>query len=44
VTRDLIRSGQLNRIDLLDHVIMGRPEKVGGRDYASLRELGYFYS
>lgn len=43
VTRDLIRSGQLNRIDLLDHVIMGRPEKVGGRDYASLRELGYFF-
>ena len=44
VTRDLIRAGQLLKIDVLDHVVLGRatPERV--KDYASLRELGYFYS
>jgi DNA repair protein RadC len=36
VTRDLIRAGQLLKIDLLDHVIVGTPNHV------SLRELGYF--
>jgi len=43
VTRDLIRAGQLLKIEVLDHVIIGRatPERV--KDYASLRELGYFY-
>jgi DNA repair protein RadC len=35
VTRDLIRAGQLLRIDVLDHVIVGRP------GFCSLRELGY---
>jgi len=34
-TRDLIRAGQLMKIDLLDHVIVGT-----GR-HQSLRELGY---
>lgn len=38
VTRDLIRAGQLLKIDVLDHIIMGRDR------HASLRELGYFYS
>lgn len=38
VTRDLIRAGQLLKIDVLDHVIMGNP------NHTSLRELGYFYS
>jgi proteasome lid subunit RPN8/RPN11 len=38
VTRDLIRAGQLLKIDVLDHVIMGNPRR------SSLRELGYFYS
>jgi DNA repair protein RadC len=37
VTRDLIRAGQLLKIDVLDHVIMGNPNR------SSLRELGYFY-
>ena len=37
VTRDLIRAGQLLKVDVLDHVIVGKP------DYKSLRELGYFY-
>jgi DNA repair protein RadC len=36
VTRDLIRAGQLLKIEVLDHVIMGNP----GR--SSLREAGHF--
>src|SRR5665213_3811723 len=42
VTRDLIRAGQLLKIEVLDHVILGRRTAENGRDYASLRELGYF--
>lgn len=37
VTRDLIRAGQLIKMDVLDHIIVGRP------NHCSLRELGYFY-
>ena len=44
VTRDLIRAGQLLKIDVLDHVILGRRSEERSRDYVSLRELGYFYS
>jgi DNA repair protein RadC len=44
VTRDLIRAGQLLKIELLDHVILGRATTERARDYASLRELGYFHS
>jgi DNA repair protein RadC len=36
VTRDLIRAGQLLKMEVLDHVIVG----AGNR--SSLRELGYF--
>jgi DNA repair protein RadC len=43
-TRDLIRAGQLLKIEVLDHVILGRRTAENGRDYASLRELGYFNS
>ena len=43
VTRDLIRAGQLLKIDVLDHIIIGRATKDRPKDYASLRELGYFY-
>ena len=42
VTRDLIRAGQLLKIEVLDHVILGRRTAENGRDYASLRELGFF--
>jgi DNA repair protein RadC len=42
VTRDLIRAGQLLKIEVLDHVILGRRAKENGKDYVSLRELGYF--
>ena len=38
ITRDLIRAGQLLKIEVLDHVIMGNP------NHSSLRSLGYFYS
>jgi DNA repair protein RadC len=38
VTRDLIRAGQLLKIELLDHVIMGADR------HCSLRAMGYFYS
>jgi DNA repair protein RadC len=43
VTRDLIRAGQLLKIDVLDHVILGRATQERSKDYVSLRELGYFY-
>lgn len=44
VTRDLIRAGQLLKIDVIDHVIIGRASAERAKDYASLRELGYFYA
>jgi DNA repair protein RadC len=43
VTRDLIRAGQLLKIEVLDHIILGRRTETRAKDYASLRELGYFY-
>jgi DNA repair protein RadC len=44
VTRDLIRAGQLLKIEVLDHVIIGRATPQRPKDYVSLRELGYFYA
>jgi DNA repair protein RadC len=44
VTRDLIRAGQLLKIEVLDHVILGRPSNARAQDYASLKELGHFYA
>lgn len=38
VTRDLIRAGQLLKIEVLDHIVMGASA------HSSLRSLGYFYS
>jgi len=43
-TRDLIRAGQLLKIELLDHLILGRATEQRPKDYVSLRELGYFYA
>jgi DNA repair protein RadC len=37
VTRDLIRAGQLLKMELLDHVV------IGNGNFSSLRSLGYFY-
>jgi DNA repair protein RadC len=44
VTRDLIRAGQLLKIEVLDHVIIGHATQERPKDYVSLRELGYFCS
>jgi DNA repair protein RadC len=44
VTRDLIRAGQLLKIDVLDHVILGHATPIRSKDWVSLRELGYFYA
>ena len=38
VTRDLIRAGQLMKIEVLDHVIVGNP------GHSSLKTLGYFFA
>jgi len=43
-TRDLIRAGQLLRVEVLDHIIIGRPSAERARDFCSLKELGQFYS
>lgn len=37
VTHDLVRAGQLIKIDVVDHVIIGRGK------HCSLRELGHIY-
>lgn len=42
VTKDLIRAGHLLKIELLDHVILGRATATRARDFVSLRELGYW--
>jgi DNA repair protein RadC len=44
VTRDLIRAGQLLKIEVVDHVIIGRATAERAKDYSSLRELGYFHA
>ena len=36
VTRELILAGQLLKIEVIDHVIIGHP------NHCSLRKLGYF--
>lgn len=43
VTRDLIRAGQLLKIEVIDHIIIGRATTERAKEYSSLRELGYFY-
>jgi len=42
-TRDLIRAGKHIKIEILDHIILGRQTDTSDRDFVSLRELGYFY-
>lgn len=44
MTRDLIRAGQLLKIDVVDHIILGKRTEMRVRDFVSLRELGYFFS
>ena len=43
VTRDLVRAGQLLKIDVLDHIILGRRTDERPRDFVSMKELGYIY-
>ena len=43
VTRDLVRAGQLLKIEVLDHVILGQRTTDRSRDYFSLKEHGYIY-
>lgn len=42
VTRELIRAGNILKIEVLDHLIMGEMMEGRVKDYTSLRELGYF--
>jgi DNA repair protein RadC len=44
VTRDLIRAGQLLKIEVVDHIVLGAATRERPKDYASLRELGHFYA
>lgn len=44
VTRDLIRAGQILKIEVLDHIILGHRTRERPKDYVSLKELGYFYT
>lgn len=44
VTRDLIRAGQLLKLEILDHLVIGYPAADITKPYVSLRELGYFYT
>lgn len=44
VTRDLIRAGQLLKIEVVDHVIIGCASSGREKDYSSLRALGHFYA
>jgi DNA repair protein RadC len=43
-TRDLIRASHVLKIELLDHVILGRRTAERACDYVSLKELGHFYA
>lgn len=40
ITRDLMRAGQILKIEVLDHVILGRATSERSQGWASLRELG----
>lgn len=42
VTRDLIRAGQLLKIEVVDHIILGQRTTERPKDFTSLRELGYW--
>jgi DNA repair protein RadC len=44
VTRDMVRAGQLLKIEVLDHVIIAYPAIETTQPFQSLRNLGYFYT
>jgi DNA repair protein RadC len=41
VTRDIVRAGQLLKIDVLDHLILGQATPERAKSWTSLRELGF---
>ena len=41
VTRDLVRVGQIMKIEFLDHIVMALASAERPKDWCSLRELGY---
>ena len=43
VTRDLIRAGQLLKIELADHIILGARTAGNSKGYFSMREMGLFF-
>ena len=43
VTRDMVRAGQLMKIEVRDHIILG-DKAVHPTGWCSLREMGYFYN
>ena len=43
VTRDLVRAGQLLKIEVLDHIILRRRTDERPRDFVSMKEMGYIY-
>jgi DNA repair protein RadC len=43
VTRDLVRAGQLLKIEVLDHIILGRRTDERQRDFVSMKEVGYIF-
>jgi len=43
MTRDIIRAGQLLKIELLDHVVVGTASPERSKPYVSMRELGYLF-
>lgn len=43
LTRGLRRAGDLIQVEVLDHVIMGKPSLESDKDFASLKVMGYFW-
>lgn len=44
VTRDLIRAGQVLKIDVADHIILGQRTNANSKGYYSMREMGLFFA
>ena len=44
VTRDMIRAGQLLKIEVMDHIILGKLTIERPKDFVSLRELGHCHA
>ena len=40
----MIRAGDMMKITVVDHIILGRATIERPRDFVSMRELGYFHT